>query len=109
MSYEVDIGSKIKEQKGVKHLPTLGFSITGGLVISKRGMGVLGMSPKQIEVAQAVDKNKELIDADIAKAKENRDRNIANLDFQKANDEYTRDLAEITRKWGKEAGEAALK
>lgn len=116
VSTETDIGGKIKKAAGKEDVPTPGVSITGGLVISAKGLKTLGMSPKQIEIAQDIDKNKEEHDADVERAKKKRDETLIEAVkrkdpklLQKANDEYLADRAEIARKWSNKAGDATIK
>lgn len=109
VSTSVGLDGKIKKKAGIEDVPTPGISVSGGLVISAKGLKTFGASPKQVETLQTIDKTKEELNEDIKKAKENRDKKLAEFKPQEANDQFMKDIADMTRKWGSKAVEAALK
>ena len=101
---DVDVGGAIKRKTGTEDVPTPGLSIGGGVSISATRQEKLGMSEGQRAFALKVQEAKEEFD----KAKEEA-METARTDPQAANDKFNKDMADIFRKYGKEAAEAAIK
>ena len=105
LSKDIEVGDKIKAAAGKEDVPTPGLSIGVGASISARRQEKLGMSEGQ---RAAVLKAKE-IKEEADKIKENAKKNIAKrMPPEAVNEQTTREIAELIKKYGKEAANAAL-
>lgn len=104
MSGAVDAGAKIKEKTGTEHIPTPGVDFGVTVSISEERQKKLGMSEAQRAFALKVQQAKEEYNKVNEKFKENFPH-----DPQGANDQWAKDITDLTRKYGKEIAEAAMK
>lgn len=106
LGYEMEVGDKLKKIAGKEDVPTPGLSIGVGVSISARRQEKMGISENQRELVLKAKEMKGEYDKVYEKAQTDLKNKVPP---QQVNEQLAKDLADLGRKWGKEAGEAALK